>query len=71
MNKIGWGLVIVGAVLQMTESTAKASALLNGTQFSATTIGAIVAPIEQYTPIQLGWLLLTLGGGILIYTKAG
>lgn len=69
MNRLGWGLVIVGTVLQMAESTAQASATLNNVQFSTTTIGALVTPLEKFTPLPLGWTLLLLGGGVLVYCK--
>jgi len=68
-KQIGWGLVITGTLVQIAESSAKASALLNNTQFSASTIGAIVAPIEQYTPLSLGWTLLAAGAITLTFCK--
>lgn len=67
MNRLGWGLVIVGTVLQMAESAAKASATLNNVQFNTTTLGALVAPIEKITPLPLGWTLLISGAAVLVY----
>ena len=64
---LGWGLLIGGTVLQAAESTAQSSATLNNTLFASTTIGAIVTPIEKFTPMPLGWCLLLLGGAILAF----
>jgi hypothetical protein len=69
MKQVAWGLVIVGGVLQMAESAAQASATLNNTLFSQSTIGSIVAPIEKYTPVSLGWTLLITGSVLLLYQK--
>lgn len=58
---VGWGLIVVGGLVQIAESSAQSSAALNNTQFSASQIGAIVTPIENYLPIQLGWTLVISG----------
>lgn len=64
-EKIGWGLIIVGGVLQVSEGFAHADATLNNLQFSETAIGSLVAPVEAKLPTSLGWTLLIVGAGVL------
>lgn len=69
MSKVGIGLVVLGVLVQAAESAAKASCTLNNTLFATSTVGAIVAPIEQFTPLPLGWTLIIAGSGIIIYNS--
>lgn len=64
-EKIGWGLIIFGAVLQVSEGLGQADATLNNIQYSETAIGKIVAPVEAKLPVSLGYSLLILGAGVL------
>jgi hypothetical protein len=70
---LGWGLVATGAALQFVESSDKAAAASNNTNFSATTLGAFIGPIETFLPISLGYTLVLLGGVIVThcYLKKG
>jgi hypothetical protein len=61
----GWGLIVLGIAVQVAESMAQSTATLNNTQFSASTIGKVVAPIEKYLPIQAGYSLIVAGAGVL------
>jgi hypothetical protein len=65
MKKIGWGLIVLGVAVQIAESMAQSSATLNNTQYSASTIGAIVAPVEKVLPMQLGYTLIAAGAATL------
>ncbi len=65
MKTWGWGLVIVGGLLQVLETTQKASATLNNTTFDKTPIGSMLAPIENVLPLPLGWALLGTGAVVL------
>jgi hypothetical protein len=64
-EKIGWGLIIVGGVIQVAEGFAHADATLNNIQFSETAIGSLVAPVESKLPVSVGYSLIILGAGIL------
>lgn len=65
MKKWGWGLVIVGGLLQVLETTQKASATLNNTTFDKTPVGKLLTPAEEILPLPLGWSLLGTGAIIL------
>lgn len=67
MNRcgVGWSLVVLGIAVQIAESMAQSTATLNNTQFSASTIGKIVAPVEAFLPITLGYSLIVAGAGVL------
>jgi hypothetical protein len=62
---VGWSLVIIGALVQTAEAMSKSSALLNNTQYSQTSIGQIVTPIEKFLPVTLGWTMIA-GGSLLL-----
>lgn len=64
-HKIGWGLLVTGAVLTVAEHMAQADATLNNVQFSETKLGQIVAPINAKLPMSLGLLLLVSGAAVL------
>jgi hypothetical protein len=59
--KIGWGLLIIGAFVQVAEGFAQADATLANVTFDQTAVGAIVAPAEKVLPISLGYTLIVAG----------
>jgi hypothetical protein len=64
-EKIGWGLILGGAGLQVIEGFAHADAQLNNIQFSETAVGKLVSPVEGKLPFSLGWTLLLSGAAVL------
>lgn len=64
-ENIGWGLVLVGGVLQIAEGLAQADATVANIQFNETAVGSLVDPIESKLPIPLGWSLIAAGAIIL------
>lgn len=64
---LGYLLMVGGAIVQISEAVAKASA--NASQdnvtFDQTTFGKIVAPIDSVLPISLGWALIVTGAIIV------
>lgn len=67
MKKYGWGLLVVGGLLQITETVQKADAMVNNVTFDKTPIGSILVPIENVLPIPLGWSLVGVGAAILYF----
>lgn len=67
MKQVGYLLLGGGAILQVSESMAKAS--VNSAQgnatFDQTPFGKIVAPIDSFLPVPLGWTLIILGAVIV------
>lgn len=59
--KIGWALLIVGAVTQIAEGFAHADATLGNVTFDQTAIGAIVGPAEKVLPFSVGYTLIAAG----------
>lgn len=67
MKKWGWGLVIVGGLLQIVETTQKADATLNNVTFDKTPFGSWLAPVENVLPLPLGWSMLGVGAAIIYF----
>lgn len=67
MKKYGWGLLVVGGLLQIAETVQKADATVNNVTFDKTPIGSILVPIENVLPIPLGWSLVGAGAAILYF----
>lgn len=66
MNRttIGWGLLILGAAVQVATGFAQADATLNNINLDQTAFGAIVAPFNNKLPIPLGYTLI--GAGVIV-----
>lgn len=62
---VGYAMVIVGIPLQIVESMAKQSAILNNTNFSDSSIGKLVQPVENFLPVSLGFTLVIVGVGLI------
>lgn len=62
---IGWGFLVIGAVVQVVEGLAQADATLNNTSFDQTAAGVILAPIDKMLPVSLGYTLMITGALVL------
>jgi hypothetical protein len=69
-KQIGWGLLIVGGILQVAEGFAQADATLGNVTYDQTAVGSIVAPIEKVLPIPLGYTLIVAGAIVLFALPA-
>lgn len=67
MKAWGWGLIVIGGLLQIVESTQKADATLNNVPFNTTGYGKLIGPLENVLPVPLGWSLLGTGAAILYF----
>jgi hypothetical protein len=67
MNRktIGWGLLVVGAAVQILEGFGQADATLNNVSFDQTAAGALLAPIDNMLPVSLGYTMIIAGALVL------
>jgi len=64
-KEIGIIAIVIGGGLQIVESMEKSSSVLNGTNFNQTTIGSMLAPIENVLPFSLGWTIVLIGAALV------
>lgn len=67
MKTWGWGLVIVGGLLQAVETMQKANATVNNVPFNTTAYGKLIGPVEEVLPAPLGWSLVGIGAVVLYF----
>jgi len=64
MKKVGWGLIIIGALVQASQAANQANAAVNNVSASDTNTGWL-AQANSYLPFPLGWSMMGVGAGLV------